>query len=51
MNFDGLRDAIVEMLGGQRVKIDIFSYGNDMTSFMNKDDVLTALIHLGLYRQ
>jgi hypothetical protein len=47
MNFDGLRDAIVEMIGGQRVKIDIFSYGNDMTSFMNKDDVLTALIHLG----
>jgi hypothetical protein len=47
MNFDGLRDAIVEMLGGQRVKIDIFSYGNDMTSFKDKDDVLTALVHLG----
>jgi hypothetical protein len=47
MNFDGLRDAIVEMLGGHRVKIDTFSYENDMTSFKDKDDVLTALVHLG----
>jgi hypothetical protein len=47
MNFDGLRDAIVEMLGGHRIKVDIFGYENDMTSFKNKDDVLTALIHLG----
>jgi hypothetical protein len=47
MNFDGLRDAIVAMLGGQRVKIDTFSYNNDMTSFADKDDVLTALVHLG----
>jgi hypothetical protein len=47
MNFDGLKDAIVAMLGGQRVKIDTFSYNNDMTSFADKDDVLTALVHLG----
>jgi hypothetical protein len=47
MNFDGLRDAIVEMLAGIRVKINTFSYENDMTSFKDKDDVLTALIHLG----
>jgi hypothetical protein len=47
MNFDGLRDAIVGMLGGHKVKVDIFGYENDMTSFKNKDDVLTALIHLG----
>jgi hypothetical protein len=47
MNFDGLRDAIVSLLGGHRVKVDIFGYENDMTSFKNRDDVLTALIHLG----
>jgi hypothetical protein len=47
MNFDGLRDAIVDMLAGNRVKINTFSYENDMTSFKDKDDVLTALIHLG----
>jgi hypothetical protein len=47
MNFDGLKDAIVDMLAGNRVKIDTFSYNNDMTSFADKDDVLTALVHLG----
>jgi hypothetical protein len=47
MNFDGLRDAIVSLIGGHRVKVDIFGYENDMTSFKNRDDVLTALIHLG----
>ena len=47
MNFDGLRDAIVAILGGHRVKVKIRTYENDMTSFKRKDDVLTALIHLG----
>ncbi|MCD8150205.1 MAG: AAA family ATPase, partial [Clostridiales bacterium] len=46
-NFDGLKDAIILMLGGQRVKIDISTFQNDFTSFENKDDVLTLLIHLG----
>lgn len=46
-NFDGLKDAIIMMLGGQRVKIDINTFQNDLTSFENKDDVLTLLIHLG----
>jgi hypothetical protein len=47
MNFDGLRDAIVEVLGGNRIKVRVRTYENDMTSFKRKDDVLTALIHLG----
>ena len=47
MNFDGLRDAIVAILGGHRVKVKIRTYENDMTSFKRKDDVLTALLHLG----
>ncbi|MCD8133510.1 MAG: ATP-binding protein [Clostridiales bacterium] len=46
-NYDGLKDAIILMLGGQRVKIDINTFQNDITSFENKDDVLTLLIHLG----
>ncbi|MCD8117911.1 MAG: ATP-binding protein [Lachnospiraceae bacterium] len=46
-NYDGLKDAIILMLGGQRVKIDINTFQNDFTSFDNKDDVLTLLIHLG----
>lgn len=47
MNFDGLKDAIVSMLGGNRVKVRVDTYQNDMVSFKNKDDVLTGLIHLG----
>ncbi len=47
MNLDGLRDDIILMLGGQRVQIDVSTFQNDITSFHNKDDVLTLLIHLG----
>ena len=32
---------------GERVKVKTKSYQNDMVTFKNKDDVLTALIHLG----
>ena len=47
MNFDGLKTAIIEMLSGTSVEVDVSSFQNDMTSFSNKDDVLTYLIHLG----
>lgn len=47
INMDGLKDDIVFMLGGQRVRVDISTFQNDITSFHNKDDVLTLLIHLG----
>jgi len=32
---------------GKRLKINIKTYKNDMTSFSQKDDVLTMHIHLG----
>ena len=47
MDFDGLREDIVRMLGGERVKVSTFSFQNDMRNFKIKDDVLTLLIHLG----
>lgn len=47
MNFDGLKDSIILMLGAQRVSIDTGTFQNDITSFENRDDVLTLLIHLG----
>ncbi|MDE7476541.1 MAG: AAA family ATPase, partial [Lachnospiraceae bacterium] len=47
MNFDGLRSDIVQMLGGERVKVNTLSFQNDMRNFRVKDDVLTLLIHLG----
>lgn len=47
MNFDGLKEAIVTMLGNGRCKIDSTTFQNDMTTFQTKDDVLTLLVHLG----
>ncbi|MCC8080680.1 MAG: ATP-binding protein [Lachnospiraceae bacterium] len=47
MDFDGLKGAIVSMLGGEAVRVKISTFQNDMTSFNSKDDVLTLLIHLG----
>lgn len=47
MDFDGLKNAMIEMLSGSAVEVDISSFQNDMVSFSNKDDVLTCLIHLG----
>ena len=47
MNFDGLKTAIIEMLSGNAVEVDVDSFQNDMVSFADKDDVITLLIHLG----
>jgi hypothetical protein len=47
MDFDGLRSDIVRMLGGGRVKVNTYTFQNDMRNFKVKDDVLTLLIHLG----
>ena len=47
MNFDGLRDAVLELMAGGMWKIDIRTFNNDMTTFHSMDDVLTLLIHLG----
>ncbi len=47
MNFDGLKDAVIEMLSGGAVSIDTGSFQNDMINFHNKDDILTLMVHLG----
>lgn len=47
MDYDGLRQDIVKMLGGEPVKVNTLSFQNDMRNFRTKDDVLTLLIHLG----
>ena len=47
MNFDGLKEAVVMMLGNGRCRINTRKFQNDMTTFKTKDDVLTLLIHLG----
>ena len=47
MNFDGLQDTIIKLLAGERHKVDISNFANDMVTFQSADDVLTLLIHLG----
>ena len=47
LNFDGLKDAVIDMLGGESCEVDTGSFQNDMTSMKSRDDVLTLLIHLG----
>ena len=47
MDFDGLKAAIIEMVSGASVEVDVGSFQNDVENIVNKDDVLTALIHLG----
>ncbi len=47
MDYDGLRQDIVRMLGGNPVRVNTLSFRNDMRNLASKDDVLTLLIHLG----
>lgn len=47
MNFDGLKEAIVTMLGNGSIPVKIRTFQNDMTTFKSKDDVLALLVHLG----
>lgn len=47
LNYDGLKDAIVQMLAGEKITIDYETFQNDMTTFQSRDDVLTLLVHLG----
>lgn len=47
MNYDGLKDIVIELLAGDHKKVDTSSFSNDMTTFATADDVLTLLIHLG----
>lgn len=47
MDFDGLRDTIITLLGGGKVKVNTRTFQNDMKTFETRDDILTLLIHLG----
>ncbi len=48
-NFDGLREDIIRMLSGNRISINVSNGKNDLQSFKNKSEVITALIHLGYF--
>ena len=47
LNLDGLREDVMKMLSGEKVYVDVKGFENDLSNINNKDDALTALIHLG----
>ena len=47
MDFDGLKEDIIEMLAGGRAKVNTTKFNNDLSDIRSRDDVLTVLIHLG----
>lgn len=47
MNYDGLKEDILEVIAGGEVAVDTSAFQNDVVSFASKDDALTYLIHLG----
>lgn len=47
LDMDGLKEAVIRMLGGEKVKIRTGSFQNDMTTIESRDDVLTLMVHLG----
>lgn len=47
MDFDGLREAILSMLGGEKCPVNTGTFQNDLTSLRSRDDVMVLLIHLG----
>ena len=47
MNYDGLKDDVLTMLSGGKVRLNVNTFQNDLSMIASKDDALTALIHLG----
>lgn len=47
MDEEGLKETVIQMLGGAKCIVDIGTFQNDMTNIKSKDDILTLLIHLG----
>ena len=47
MNYEGLKDDIIRMLGGGRSSVNPTKFQNDISIIRCRDDVLTVLIHLG----
>ena len=47
MNYAGLKDDVMTMLSGGKVRVKTGTFKNDFSTVASKDDALTALIHLG----
>ncbi len=46
-NFRGSKDAVIRMLAGEEVPVNVSQYLNTMDCFATLDDALTYLIHIG----
>lgn len=47
MDFEGIKQDLLQMMGGNSCKVNTHSFQNDMVNINSKDDVFTLLIHLG----
>ena len=47
LNIDGLKEDIIKLLSGEKIKINSLKFPNDMRTFRSKDDIFTLLVHLG----
>ena len=47
LNIDGLRESVIDLIGGNRCKVNVNFYQNNTTDFETKDEALTFLVHLG----
>ena len=47
MNYAGLKEDVLTMLAGGKVRVNTLTFQNDFSTIASKDDALTALIHLG----
>ena len=47
MNYAGLKDNVMAMLAGGKVRVNTNTFQNDFSTVASKDDALTALIHMG----
>lgn len=47
MDFDGLKQDVKRLLAGEKIRVNTLKFKNDLSEINSKDDVFTALIHLG----
>lgn len=46
-NYAGTKEAVIQMLAGENVDVNVTSYLNTMNSFKTRNDAFTYLIHVG----
>lgn len=47
LDMNVLRQSVIKMIAGEKIKVNTEKFENDMVTFKSADDVITLLIHLG----